>query len=51
MASILLKNAVVVTMNADREVHEKASVLIRDSRIAAIGDAAEASDSADEMLD
>ncbi|MCG6122549.1 MAG: amidohydrolase family protein [Microvirga sp.] len=51
MGTILLRDAVVVTMNPGRDVLERASVLIRDQRIAAVGDASEIGGDADEVID
>jgi 5-methylthioadenosine/S-adenosylhomocysteine deaminase len=50
MGTLLLRDAIVVTMNGNREVLERASVFIRDNKIAGIGDAAEFG-AADEVID
>jgi predicted amidohydrolase YtcJ len=53
MPAILIKNGVAITMDRERNVMENASVLIRDDRIAALGDGDEisANVSLDEVID
>lgn len=50
MGTLLLRDAVVVTVNAKREVLERASIFIRDGHIAGIGDPSDF-EAADETLD
>ena len=53
MPAILIKNGVAITMDRERNVIENTSVLIRDDRIAALGDGDEisANVSLDEVID